>query len=164
MRIAPRLLTALAIAAALALGACGDDDEDDRAGTTGTGTEAAAPAGEPVATVELEESDFKIEPKEPKVDKSGVIRFSLKNTGQAQHALEVETPEGESETEPFGPGETATLDVELDPGTYTMYCPVGDHEQRGMTGTITVGEGGGDSGTTTEEDEGGGGSDAHGGY
>ena len=152
------------MAAALTLTACGDDDENDRADTTGTGTEAAAPAGEPVATVELAESDFKIEPKDPKVDKTGVIRFSLKNTGQAPHALEVETPQGERETEEFGPGETASLDVELEPGTYTMYCPVGDHEQRGMTGTITVGEGGEQGGA--EEDEGGGdpGSDAHGGY
>jgi uncharacterized cupredoxin-like copper-binding protein len=162
MRIASRLLSVLVLAAAVALAACGDDDEEnDRAGTTGTGTEATAPAGEPVATVELEEADFRIEPKDPKVDKSGVIRFTLKNTGQAQHALEVETPEGERETEPFAPGETASLDVLLEPGTYTMYCPVGDHEQRGMTGTITVGEGGG------RGDEGGAegpGSDAHGGY
>jgi uncharacterized cupredoxin-like copper-binding protein len=153
-------MPALAIAAAVALTACGDDGDDE-----GGGGEATAPAGEPVATVELEESDFKIEPKEPKVDKGGVIRFNIRNTGDAQHALEVETPQGERETEPFGPGETARLDVELEPGTYTMYCPVGDHEQRGMTGTITVGEGGGAQGGA-DEDEGGEGpsSDAHGGY
>ena len=158
---------ALAVALAGAVTACGEDREEGAGtSTTGTGTEAAAPAGDPVATVELTESEFKIAPKEPRVDKSGVVRFDVRNTGQTEHALEVETPEGERETEPFGPGETASLEVLLEPGTYTMYCPVGDHEQRGMTGRITVAGGGGDAGGAGGERNEGGypGSDAHGGY
>jgi uncharacterized cupredoxin-like copper-binding protein len=37
-------------------------------------------------------------------------------------------------------GERTTLTVRLAPGTYKWYCPVGDHERRGMTGRVRVGE------------------------
>ena len=36
------------------------------------------------------------------------------------------------------PGESATLTVELEPGTYTYICTTSGHEQLGMRGTITV--------------------------
>ena len=41
----------------------------------------------------------------------------------------------------FRPGESTLLEVNLDPGIYKLYCPVGDHEERGMVGTVTVEEG-----------------------
>jgi hypothetical protein len=38
------------------------------------------------------------------------------------------------------PGDERTLEVDLDkPGTYKMYCPLGNHDAQGMTGTIAVG-------------------------
>ena len=37
------------------------------------------------------------------------------------------------------PGNTAELKVKLDEGTYTWFCPIGDHRQRGMEGTVKVG-------------------------
>jgi uncharacterized cupredoxin-like copper-binding protein len=37
--------------------------------------------------------------------------------------------------------EGTVLEVSLDAGTYKLYCPVGNYEQRGMTGMVTVKEG-----------------------
>ena len=68
------------------------------------------------------------------------------------HALEVEGPSGEVETEDLQPGDSADLDVDLsEPGEYEIYCPVDDHKGMGMEGTITVGGDGG-GGTTTTDD------------
>ena len=43
----------------------------------------------------------------------------------------------EEETEVITGG-SAKLTVELEPGEYKVYCPVGNHEQAGMVGTLTV--------------------------
>ena len=38
------------------------------------------------------------------------------------------------------PGDSETLTANLQPGTYTVYCPVGNHREQGMEMTITVEE------------------------
>ena len=53
------------------------------------------------------------------------------------HAVEVEGNGVEEESETVTGGETE-LSVDLEPGTYTYYCPVGKHRQEGMEGTLTV--------------------------
>ena len=147
------LLAATAVAGAFA--ACGDDDEREGAGaTTGTGTATAEepaqePTGEVVATVEMSETDFELDPQNPEIEEPGVVEFRISNDGQTQHNLEVETPHGEFELEEnLQAGETATLKAELtEPGEYVMYCPVDNHREMGMEGTVTVaGGGGGDDG------------------
>jgi uncharacterized cupredoxin-like copper-binding protein len=35
-------------------------------------------------------------------------------------------------------GQSATVTVKLNPGTYTFYCPVDGHKASGMKGTLTV--------------------------
>jgi len=35
-------------------------------------------------------------------------------------------------------GDSASLEVNLKPGTYTVYCPVKDHKTRGMRTMVTV--------------------------
>ena len=163
-----RSLLALLIAA-LALGGCGEDDEgrvDGSGGgatdtsTTGTSTEQAGPTGPAVATVSVAETEFRLSPANPSVAKPGVVEFKVVNAGKAVHALEVEGPGLEVETDRIEPGGEATLKADLNkPGRYKWYCPIGDHEARGMKGEIKVAGGGG------EKREGGGpGSDAHGGY
>jgi len=45
--------------------------------------------------------------------------------------------EGESleeKTDPIAPGESADLTVDLEDGEYEIYCPIGDHKDRGMEG------------------------------
>jgi uncharacterized cupredoxin-like copper-binding protein len=43
-------------------------------------------------------------------------------------------------TPALAPGERATLTVQLPPGTYKWYCPIGDHQRRGMVGRVRVAE------------------------
>ena len=130
------LLVALAL---VLLPACGGDE--------GSGDDAAAPGG---AVVEVTLEDFTIDPSTIAVE-PGSYTFHVVNDGATVHALEVEGPTGEVETEELEPGESADLTVDLEEdGEFEMYCPVGDHRERGMEGTVTVGAGGG-GGTTTDE-------------
>ena len=139
-----RLATPIALGlAALALGAggCGDDDED---GGSTASTPAAAPTT-PVATtpasgrsaVAIAASEFKFTPSDVDV-KAGRVTFRLRNDGGAPHALEIEGQGIEEETKVIQGGQSATLSVNLKPGKYEMYCPVGNHRSMGMEGEVTV--------------------------
>jgi plastocyanin len=145
-----RVSFAAAMAAVLvALAACGGDDDNG-----GGGGEPASSAT-PAETVDVKATDFKLTPADPAVDKTGTVKFRLTNDGEVGHALEVEGPNGEAETEQIPPGQSATVDVDLSkPGKYEMYCPVGNHKAMGMTGEITVAGGSGSSGGSTTEDKG----------
>jgi plastocyanin len=154
----PRGLCAVAVAAlALGLAACGDDDDETADTGTGTGTQQEQPAPPPEEpaseTVTITETEFAIEPADVKVAKPGVVEFRVENAGGIPHALEIESEDLEEETEDIAPGESATLRVDLPAGTYELYCPIGNHEDQGMTGTLTVGGGGG--ATTDDSDDSG---------
>jgi uncharacterized cupredoxin-like copper-binding protein len=95
---------------------------------------------EPIATIEVQETEFSLDPSEMTLDPPGTYVFRAVNSGTVEHALEIEGEGIEEETEEIAPGESAELEVNLDPGTYKLYCPVGNHEERGMTGTLTVQE------------------------
>jgi uncharacterized cupredoxin-like copper-binding protein len=137
-----RLLLPLVLALAL-VPACGGEEEtiDD-----------PAPAGDPAgdrAVVDISLSEFVAEPSEIAVE-PGSYTFHVVNDGQVVHALEIEVPSGEVETGDLQPGESADLEVDLpEDGAFELYCPVGDHRNRGMEGTIVVGAG--SVGTTTDQ-------------
>ena len=139
----------LASAAALVLSACGEDRET-ATGTSTTGKTAtetsAEPRGKPIATLSVSEDEYTIRPAQFSLARPGVYEFDVRNTGKAEHALEVEGQGMEVETETFGPGKTAKLKANLKPGTYKLYCPVANHEQLGMTAKLTVRD---DAGTAT---------------
>jgi uncharacterized cupredoxin-like copper-binding protein len=148
-------LAVAALAAALAVAGCGDDDEDETGAATGTATteEQAGTAtsttgksgsGAKGQVVRLSATDFRFTPADPSVEKAGTVTFRVVNDGQAVHALEVEGPAGEAETDAIQPGDSAALEVDLsEAGSYEMYCPIGNHEQMGMKGTVSVAGGGG---------------------
>ncbi len=93
---------------------------------------------EPIDTIEVQETEFSLDPSEITLDRPGTYVFRAVNSGDVVHALEIEGEGIEEETENIQPGESAELEVNLEPGTYKLYCPVGNHEERGMTGTVTV--------------------------
>lgn len=68
----------------------------------------------------------------------GTYTFVVENAGSTDHALEVEGQGLEEETETIAPGSSAELTVTLEAGTYELYCPVGNHQDQGMTIDIDV--------------------------
>jgi uncharacterized cupredoxin-like copper-binding protein len=152
-RLLPVALTAVVLAAA----GCGDDNDDNSStGAAEQSTAESTPAGPSTETVKLSETEFKISPADASVKKTGTVTFEVTNDGKIDHALEVEGPSDEVETDTIAPGESATLEVDLSKaGTYEMYCPIGNHKDQGMEGTVAVAGGG--SGAV--EDSGGDGSD-----
>jgi uncharacterized cupredoxin-like copper-binding protein len=133
-----RISVIAAIAAAGLAGCGGGGGEGTQPTTTAAKTTSAKPA--PAAgtqNVSMDATEFKFNPSKVNV-KAGRITFKVANSGAAPHALEVEGNSVEEETETIQPGGSGQLRINLAPGTYKMYCPVGDHEQRGMVGELTV--------------------------
>lgn len=87
--------------------------------------------------VEVKLSEFKIEM--PASASAGTTIFKVTNAGRDSHSFEVEGNGIEREIEPdLKAGETKTLEVDLKPGTYTVYCPVEGHRKLGMSRSLTV--------------------------
>ena len=99
---------------------------------------AQAPANTPAAKmshVMVSMSEFKFT-LDPASVPAGDVMFMVTNNGTLGHAFEIEQLGKETET--LAPGKTGDLTVNMKPGTYTIYCPVGSHRQLGMTATFTV--------------------------
>ena len=64
----------------------------------------------------------------------------MSNDGQVVHSLEVEGPSGDQElNSDVSPGQSGSMTIDLSkPGKYEFYCPIANHKQLGMEGTITV--------------------------
>jgi len=71
---------------------------------------------------------------------AGPVTFTVTNSGSIPHALEVEGHGTERQTALIQPGASATLTLTLDPGTYEIYCPVGQdsHKKLGMDTHLRV--------------------------
>jgi uncharacterized cupredoxin-like copper-binding protein len=123
--------------AAFAAGCGGSNDTSSSTAASSTTTAAQGGAGS--SSVDVSETDFKLNPSDPKV-KAGQITFNVSNDGQTVHSLEVEGPNGDQELQSdLSPGQKGVLSVDLSkPGKYEFYCPVGNHKQLGMKGEITV--------------------------
>jgi uncharacterized cupredoxin-like copper-binding protein len=167
MRTMPRrlLLPVVAVAAlALVAAGCGGGGGKKSASTT-----TAAPATKGGA-VTISESEYKLTPSNPKVTKTGVAHFNVRNAGTIAHALEVEGPKGEARLHTLQPGSSGTLTVDFSkPGTYEFYCPIDGHRKLGMRGKVVVASGGkstssGGATTTTPSSGGGGGGGGASGY
>lgn len=122
---------------ALALVGCGSEDD------------AAAPTES--EAVEIVATDFAFEPSSLELDAGGSVTVRLVNEGQAPHALALEGAEVTSDQ--IGAGESTELTAELEPGSYTMFCPVGNHREQGMEGTLVVGGSAGAGANTPGETE-----------
>ena len=126
------------------LAGCGSDDSTDSSGNS---------SGSASDEIPVQLSDYTITPSTLSPREGGEITFSIINNGPSAHALEFEGIGVEEETGTIDTGGRAKLTVDLKPGTYEMYCPIGDHRSRGMEGSIVVRGGSGTGGTTTEDDD-----------
>lgn len=93
-----------------------------------------APAA-PMQAVQLIEYSIRM----PQTVTAGKQAFHVVNNGKELHSFEIEG-NGVHARLPsdLSAGSESHLDVDLKPGTYTVYCPVKGHKERGMTTTLTV--------------------------
>jgi uncharacterized cupredoxin-like copper-binding protein len=92
-------------------------------------------AATPSQQVELSEYQIRM----PQSLAAGKHSFSVVNSGKETHNFEIEGNGIEAKLpSDVSRGDSATLDVDLKPGTYTVYCPVKGHKEKGMTTTLVV--------------------------
>ncbi|MDP8940129.1 MAG: hypothetical protein M3N10_07535 [Actinomycetota bacterium] len=108
---------------------------------------------EPLDTIEMDlVGPRMLEPSEITLDRPGTYAVKVENVADSNttHALEITSTEGSKvnykegsvRSPDLSPGVSAPeFKVHLEPGTYEIYCPVGEHREQGMRGTLTVEEG-----------------------
>ena len=128
------------VVACLAAVGCGE--ERGQATRTVPERVGPVPATDPraVAVASVSLVDYVLQAERSRVARSGLIAFEATNDGTVRHALAVDAPTGRVSTRALRPGERATFSVRLPPGRYKWYCPVADHEERGMAGRLRVAE------------------------
>jgi plastocyanin len=146
-------LTVVASAAALVAG-CGGGSGSGGGGAYGGGSSvpaattpaakapAAAPSSSASGTLAVgadESSGLAFTPK-ALTAKAGAVTLKLTNGGgnAMPHAIAIEGQGVAQSGSVAQPGATSSISVKLKPGTYTFYCPVGDHRAEGMEGKLTV--------------------------
>ena len=125
-----RMLAAGGAALIVGLALAGCETERDENTTEGT------PPAEGAA-VEVVLTEFAIDM--PSSVPAGTVSFDIANSGEMAHNFEIEG-QGveESLDEDIGPNQAETLTVELEAGTYVVYCPIGDHRGQGMEVELQV--------------------------
>ena len=135
-----RTFLALALTAAL-LSGCGDDEEEPAAtpAATAEATEepAAAAGGEELALTSPEDGSLEFDKTELTAP-AGSVTIAYDNPSQVPHAVAIEGDGVEETGETVQAAAAPPLTVELEAGTYTFYCPVGQHRDAGMEGTLTI--------------------------
>ena len=100
--------------------------------TQSTTTTASAPKA-----VTATETEFKIALPSTTIG-AGSYRFDVKNDGKIDHDFVIKGNGVDEKTPTIGAGESATLDVDLKPGTYDVYCSIPGHKEAGMDLKLTV--------------------------
>ena len=105
--------------------------------TQGTNTAASTTTTSSPTTVTATETEFKIALPKTTVP-AGSYTFEVKNDGNIDHDLVVKGNGVDEKTPTIAAGKTATLKVDLKPGTYDVYCSIPGHKQAGMDLKLTV--------------------------
>jgi len=124
-------------------------------GTTSGSPASSSSSGMPIKTIDVKETEFKLDPSTINLDQAGTYTFKAVNDGSYGHALEIEGKGVEAKTSTIDGGGSQRLTVTLAPGTYEIYCPVANHRAMGMEGTLVVAGGSGSGGMTTTDSGGG---------
>ena len=146
-------LTALLCALAIAAAGCGGDDTSDSAGSgdskssekksgayssggasdTGGGGGKAQTlklSADPGGALKFDKSSLTAKP--------GKVVIVMDNPSELPHAVEIEGSGVEVAGDTVGNGGVSKASADLKAGEYEYYCPVGNHKQAGMEGTLTV--------------------------
>ncbi len=129
---------------ALTLAACGGTSANNTApaapasatSATSASPSSSAPVGTSVGVVEKE---FSITLAQPTFT-AGPYTFMIQNQGAFPHNLIIDGPGVDKEKSPTLPaGKDGSLSVNLQKGTYELWCGVDSHKEKGMDLKITVG-------------------------
>jgi uncharacterized cupredoxin-like copper-binding protein len=134
----------------LLLAGCGGSSNSSSGNSSSEDTQAAS--GNVIQTIQISEKEYSISPNTVNLSKAGTYEFAVTNDGQITHAFNVEEGDGgdEAESGHIGPGQTKTVRFTFSgDGSFEMYCPVPGHKDKGMKGTIVVGNTAGGGTTTT---------------
>ncbi len=136
-----------AIALAIGFAACGDDEDDETTAASETTTSETTTTEDDAAsggggggggeTVAISETEYELDPADPTVA-AGEVSFEVTNDGTQPHDLEVEGDGVEEVTDTIDAGASDTLTVDLEAGTYELYCTIDGHKDLGMEGELTV--------------------------
>ena len=94
-----------------------------------------------VRQIQVVAENMAYSPNEIRMQPGQSLIVELVNRGDTEHSIEFELPDGEQElVNNVKPGESSTLqfNVPQKTGTYTFYCPVDNHKEKGMTGKLIV--------------------------
>lgn len=69
---------------------------------------------------------------------AGSASIDMPNPSDIPHAIGVRGNGLNEVGETVGRAGTSSVEVDLKPGVYELFCPVGGHEQAGMVATLTV--------------------------
>ncbi len=141
MPVTPRSLAVLLAACALAGAGCGDDDDSADGGGAaeqgggdaaeqGGGATRLALAADPSGRLKFDKTELSAP--------AGKVTIVMDNPSDVPHAVEIEGNGVEQEGKTVTKGGVSRAGADLEPGRYTFYCPVGNHEAAGMKGTLTV--------------------------
>lgn len=140
----------LMLAAAMTVVACQNDKEKKGTWLTGTTTDSpakhpASPGGTAVVpdvtggtTVLVMLEDRRIAVRETAIPPGPAV-FTVTNGGDELHNLFIEGPGvNKAAGDPIAENGSRSVAVTLQPGTYTLYCPILDHREKGELATFTV--------------------------
>ncbi len=104
-------------------------------------TPAEDPAEDPEVVaenrVELSLKDFVLNP-DTLTARAGTITFVLTNEGRYTHDFRVDGNGVDKKAPKVGRGRTREWEITLGPGIYAISCPISNHADRGMVGTLKV--------------------------
>ncbi len=148
-------LIALLCALAIPVAGCGDDDDSSGSGGADTGASTQAEdsgggyaggkddsagaggggqslkiAADPSGQLKFDKSSLTAE--------AGKVTIVMDNPSDLPHAVEIEGDGVEVVGETVMKGGVSKASADLKAGEYEFYCPVGDHKDAGMEGTLTV--------------------------
>jgi plastocyanin len=136
-------LIALVLAAGVLTAAgCGGDDSSGGGSSGGTGTSndsgssSSSGGGGKTLTVTADPGGAISWDKSSLTAKAGKVTLKLVNQSEVPHAIVVEGNGVEEKTD-IVTGKDASVTIDLKPGKYEYYCPVGQHKKT-MKGTLTV--------------------------
>ncbi len=112
-------------AASVALAACG-----------GGGDDGGGAATSEDGTIQVEAGDLYFDPEEYSAA-AGELEIVVENVGAVEHDVVIEEA-GDSSVVHVAPGDTGSGTIDLEAGTYTMYCSIPGHREAGMEATLNI--------------------------